>query len=113
MFHSTDYTKETMLNLIKLFCDELQSSKDGPEFLDFSTSQTKPVEEMDKKELEEHEEAKKKKKLRLYQELMEFKKKGGFAKILHDLFYNPDINALEFDSVYRLKQLCMQYYEKK
>lgn len=47
------------------------------------------------------------------QEIIEFRKRGGFARVLHDLFYNPDVGALEFDSVYKLKQLCMQYYEKK
>ena len=46
------------------------------------------------------------------QEILEFKKRGGFARVLHDLFYNPDVGSLEFDSVYKLKQLCMQYYEK-
>jgi hypothetical protein len=51
--------------------------------------------------------------MKLDQELIEFNRKGGFAKVLHDLFYNPDIGSLEFDSVYKLKQLCMQYYEKK
>lgn len=51
--------------------------------------------------------------MRLDLELIEFNKRGGFARILHDLFYNPDPNSLEFDSVYKLKQLCMQYYERK
>ncbi|CAI2381534.1 unnamed protein product [Moneuplotes crassus] len=73
----------------------------------------KVVEEMTSKELEDLEESKKKEKMRLDQELFEFNKRGGFARVLHDLFYNPDPNSLEFDSVYKLKQLCMQYYEKK
>ena len=51
--------------------------------------------------------------MKLDQELIDFKKRGGFAKILKDLFYNPDIDSLEFDSVYKLKQLWMQFYEKK
>ena len=37
--------------------------------------------------------------MKLDQELIDFKKRGGFAKILHDLFYNLDIDSLEFDSV--------------
>lgn len=65
----------------------------------------KAPEEMNKNELEELEEIKKKEKMKLDQELIEFNRKGGFAKVLHDLFYNPDIGSLEFDSVYKLKQL--------
>jgi len=62
--------------------------------------------EMDEEKIKKIEEAKK-------QEVLEFKRRGGFARVLHDLFYNPDIGSLEFDSVYKLKQLCVQYYEKK
>lgn len=51
--------------------------------------------------------------MRQEQELIDFKNRGGFTKVLHDLFYNPDIGTLEFDSVYKLKQLCMQFYDKK
>ena len=65
----------------------------------------KQGEEMTSKEMEELEEIKKKEKMKLDQELIEFNKRGGFARVLHDLFYNPDPNSLEFDSVYKLKQL--------
>lgn len=51
--------------------------------------------------------------MRLEQELIDFKNRGGFTKVLNDLFNNPDIGSLEFDSVYKLKQLCMQFYDKK
>lgn len=113
-FASSDYTKQTMLNLIRLFFeDAISSNQNNDNQLDYTSMQSKPTEEMDQKELEEFEEVKKKEKMRLDQELIEFKKHGGFAKVLHDLFYNPDVSSLEFDSVYKLKQLCMQYYEKK
>lgn len=115
-------TNETKYELIRLFFEEIpvhsgKVAANDESNADFSSTNrrlsTKPVEEMDEHELEELEEIKKKEKMKLDQELIEFKKKGGFAKVLHDLFYNPDPNSLEFDSVYKLKQLCIQYYQKK
>lgn len=103
----------TKLNLIRLFFEEIsgQTSKAPADSenagMDFSSLHSKamhkPPEEMNQKELEELEEIKKKEKMKLEYELMEFKKRGGFAKVLHDLFYNPDVSSLEFDSVYNLK----------
>lgn len=46
-------------------------------------------------------------------ELIEFEERGGFAKVLRDIFNPIDKNAMELDSVYQLKNLCKTFYKKK
>jgi hypothetical protein len=44
---------------------------------------------------------------------LEFEERGGFAKVLNDIFNPTDLNSMELDSVYQLKSLCKSFYEKK
>lgn len=83
----------------------MQSTRGSDPTLKSEKHSQNHIEELTTRELEELEESKKKEKMRLDQELIEFNRRGGFARVLHDLFYNPDPNSLEFDSVYKLKQL--------
>lgn len=54
--------------------------------------------------IENEEQARRLQQLKRDQELAEFEEKGGFAKILNNLF-NPTDESIELDSVYQLKQL--------
>ena len=51
--------------------------------------------------------------VRLDQELIEFEERGGFARVLRDIFNPTDQSSIELDSVFQLKQLCKAYYNKK
>eukprot|EP00347_Sterkiella_histriomuscorum_P011953 403370464 len=62
---------------------------------------------------DEQEEKRKRLQLKLDQELIEFEERGGFAKVLKDIFNPQDINSMELDSVFQLKMLCKTFYEKK
>lgn len=57
-------------------------------------------------------EEKKLKQLKRDQELYEFEERGGFARILREIF-NPTDESVELDSVFQLKNLVKNYYEKK
>ena len=54
--------------------------------------------------IENEEQARRLQQLKRDQELAEFEEKGGFARILNNLF-NPSDESIELDSVYQLKQL--------
>lgn len=41
--------------------------------------------------------------VRLDQELIEFEERGGFARVLRDIFNPTDQSSIELDSVYQLK----------
>jgi hypothetical protein len=45
--------------------------------------------------------------------LHEFEERGGFARVLRDIFNPTDQSSIELDSVYQLKQLVKAYYIKK
>jgi hypothetical protein len=45
--------------------------------------------------------------------LIEFEERGGFAKVLKDIFNPTDFSSMELDSVFQLKALCKTFYEKK
>ena len=62
--------------------------------------------------IENEEQARRLQQLKRDQELAEFEEKGGFARILNNLF-NPSDESIELDSVYQLKQLWKSYYETK
>ena len=62
--------------------------------------------------LENELEEKKLKQLKRDQELIEFEERGGFARILREIF-NPTDDSVELDSVFQLKNLVKNYYEKK
>ena len=49
---------------------------------------------------DEQEEKRKRLQLKLDQELIEFEERGGFAKVLRDIFNPQDINSMELDSVF-------------
>jgi actin-related protein len=83
----------------------MQSTRGSDPTLKSEKQSQNHIDELTTRELEELEEIKKKEKMRLDQELIEFNKRGGFERVLQDLFYNPDPISLEFDSVYKLKQL--------
>jgi hypothetical protein len=38
--------------------------------------------------------------LKLDLELIEFEERGGFAKVLNDIFNPSDVNSMELDSVF-------------
>ncbi len=45
--------------------------------------------------------------------MIEFEERGGFAKVLKDIFNPTDFSSMELDSVFQLKALCKTFYEKK
>jgi hypothetical protein len=45
--------------------------------------------------------------------LNDFEDRGGFKRVLKDIFNPTDQSSMELDSVYQLKQLCKAFYEKK
>ena len=49
---------------------------------------------------EDLEEKKKRMQLKMDLELIEFEERGGFAKVLRDIFNPNDVNSMELDSVY-------------
>lgn len=51
--------------------------------------------------------------LRLEAQLTEFEDRGGFKRVLKDIFNPTDQSSMELDSVFQLKQLCKAFYEKK
>jgi hypothetical protein len=48
----------------------------------------------------DEEEKKKREQLKMDLELIEFEERGGFAKVLKDIFNPIEKNAMELDSVY-------------
>lgn len=54
--------------------------------------------------IENEDQARRLAQLKREQELAEFKEKGGFGRILNNLF-NPTDESIELDSVFQLKQL--------
>jgi len=59
---------------------------------------------------QDEDEKKKRLQLKLDLELIEFEEMGGFARVLREIFNPTDLNSLELDSVYQLKQLCNAFY---
>jgi hypothetical protein len=45
--------------------------------------------------------------------MQDFLDKGGFSKVLNDIFNPTDVKSLELDSVYQLKAFCKDFYKKK
>jgi hypothetical protein len=62
---------------------------------------------------DDKEEKKKAHMVKMDQELHEFEERGGFARVLRDIFNPTDQSSIELDSVYQLKQLVRTYYSKK
>ena len=42
--------------------------------------------------------------------MQDFLDKGGFSKVLNDIFNPTDVKSLELDSVYQLKAFCKDFY---
>ena len=42
--------------------------------------------------------------------MQDFLDKGGFSKVLNDIFNPTDVKSLELDSVYQLKAFCKDWY---
>lgn len=69
-------------------------------------------EERQKKE-DEKEELRKKAQLKRDQDLIEFEERGGFVRVLRDIFNPVDKAAMQLDSVYQLKNMCKNFYTRK
>lgn len=45
--------------------------------------------------------------------MQDFSDRGGFSKVLNDIFNPTDLKSLELDSVFQLKQFCKDFYDRK
>ena len=45
--------------------------------------------------------------------MLEFQDRGGFVRVLNDIFNPQEVNSLELDSVFQLKRLCKDFYQRK
>jgi hypothetical protein len=63
--------------------------------------------------LEEKLERMKRIQLKKDMDLLEFEDKGGFVRVLNDIFNPQNSNSLELDSVFQLKKLCKDFYGRK
>lgn len=45
--------------------------------------------------------------------MQEFQDRGGFTRVLNDIFNPTDLKSLELDSVFQIKKFCRQFYERK
>jgi len=45
--------------------------------------------------------------------MQEFQDRGGFTRVLNDIFNPADIKALELDSVFQIKKFTKEFYERK
>ena len=70
-------------------------------------------EENRQKEEEMREERRKKAQLKRDQDLIEFEERGGFVRVLRDIFNPIDQAAMQLDSVYQLKNMCKNFYTRK
>ena len=69
-----------------------------------SEGQTAEDEKRDRRKREEFERE---------QDLLLFAERGGFSRVLKDIFNPSDMAAMELDSVYQLKNICKDFYRKK
>ena len=49
--------------------------------------------------------------LKLEQQLNDFEDRGGFKRVLKDIFNPTDQSSMELDSVYQLKLLCKAFFQ--
>lgn len=61
----------------------------------------------------EKEERRKREELERENALNDFEQRGGFSRVLSDIFNPSDMAAMELDSVYQLKTICKDFYRKK
>lgn len=65
------------------------------------------------KEEEERVERIKRAQLKRDQEMQEFQDKGGFSRVLNDIFNPVNLKSMELDSVFQIKKFCQEFYERK
>lgn len=45
--------------------------------------------------------------------MQEFQDRGGFSRVLNDIFNPTDLKSLELDSVFQIKKFCREFYQRK
>ena len=45
--------------------------------------------------------------------MQEFQDKGGFSRVLNDIFNPTNLKSMELDSVFQIKKFCREFYERK
>lgn len=45
--------------------------------------------------------------------MQEFQDRGGFSRVLNDIFNPPDLKSMEIDSVFQIKKFTREFYERK
>lgn len=69
-----------------------------------------PTNQLIKDELQEKQERLKRIQLKKDQARQEFQDRGGFTRVLNDIFNPTDMKSLELDSVYQIKKFCRDFY---
>jgi len=72
-----------------------------------------PTNQVIKDELQERQERLKRIQLKKDQARQEFQDRGGFNRVLNDIFNPTDMKSLELDSVYQIKKFCRDFYQRK